>query len=108
MTIRLPATATVLRNHAGKDRLYPHWSFSHIYQISTQYVPNFHGKLQASGLMGYHEAVDRHVVHDQGDKTAICWLGKSGARKTLAFEFQWFRWRQRHGYGGCLTPEVNR
>jgi len=37
------------------------------------------------GLNIAHEAVDRHVLHGLGAKTAVRWLGKSGARMELSF-----------------------
>ena len=37
------------------------------------------------GINIAYEAVDRHVAHGQGAKTAIRWLGKSGARRELSF-----------------------
>ena len=37
------------------------------------------------GLNIAHEAVDRHLAHGRGERTAIRWLGKSGARRTLSF-----------------------
>jgi acetyl-CoA synthetase len=37
------------------------------------------------GLNIAHEAVDRHVAAGLGSKTAIVWLGKDGARRTLSY-----------------------
>jgi acetyl-CoA synthetase len=37
------------------------------------------------GLNIAHEAVDRHVLHGHGDRTALRWIGKSGARRELSF-----------------------
>jgi acetyl-CoA synthetase len=41
--------------------------------------------LPAGGLNIAHEAVDRHVAHGRGGKTAIRWLGKSGARREFTY-----------------------
>jgi acetyl-CoA synthetase len=41
--------------------------------------------LPAGGLNIAHEAVDRHVAHGRGGKTAIRWLGKSGARREFSY-----------------------
>lgn len=38
-----------------------------------------------AGLNIAHEAVDRHVLHGRGEKTALRWIGKSGARRDLSF-----------------------
>ncbi len=38
-----------------------------------------------AGLNIAYEAVDRHVAHGRGGKTAIRWLGKSGARRDLSY-----------------------
>lgn len=32
-----------------------------------------------------YEAVDRHVLHGNGDETALLWLGKDGERQTLSY-----------------------
>lgn len=37
------------------------------------------------GLNMAYEAVDRHLVHGRAGKTAIRWLGKSGARRQLTY-----------------------
>ena len=37
------------------------------------------------GLNIAHEAVDRHLAHGRGERTALRWLGKSGARRKLSF-----------------------
>ncbi|HEY0884159.1 MAG TPA: AMP-binding protein, partial [Ramlibacter sp.] len=37
------------------------------------------------GLNIAHEAVDRHLLHGRGAKTAIRWLGKDGQRRELSF-----------------------
>jgi acetyl-CoA synthetase len=37
------------------------------------------------GLNMAYEAVDRHLEHGRGGKTAIRWLGKSGERRELSF-----------------------
>jgi acetyl-CoA synthetase len=37
------------------------------------------------GLNMAHEAVDRHVSHDRGDRTAIRWIGKGGQRRELSY-----------------------
>ena len=37
------------------------------------------------GLNMAHEAVDRHVLHGRGDKTAIRWIGKGGQRRELSY-----------------------
>jgi acetyl-CoA synthetase len=41
--------------------------------------------LPAGGLNIAHEAVDRHLLHGRGDKTAIRWLGKAGERRELSY-----------------------
>jgi acetyl-CoA synthetase len=38
-----------------------------------------------AGLNIAHEAVDRHLAHGRGTKTAIRWIGKSGARRELSY-----------------------
>ncbi len=37
------------------------------------------------GLNMAHEAVDRHVAHGQGHKTALRWIGKTGRRVELSY-----------------------
>jgi len=37
------------------------------------------------GLNIAHEAVDRHVLHGHGARTAMRWIGKSGARRELSY-----------------------
>ena len=37
------------------------------------------------GLNIAHEAVDRHLLHGRGTKTAIRWLGKNGERRELSY-----------------------
>jgi acetyl-CoA synthetase len=41
--------------------------------------------LPAGGLNIAYEAVDRHLAHGRGDKTAIRWLGKAGTRRELSY-----------------------
>jgi acetyl-CoA synthetase len=41
--------------------------------------------LPAGGLNIAHEAVDRHLLHGRGHKTAIRWLGKAGERRELSY-----------------------
>jgi acetyl-CoA synthetase len=41
--------------------------------------------LPAGGLNIAHEAVDRHLVHGRGGRTAIRWLGKGGERRELSY-----------------------
>ena len=41
--------------------------------------------LPAGGLNIAHEAVDRHLLHGRGGKTAIRWLGKSGDRREFSY-----------------------
>jgi len=43
------------------------------------------GLPDGAGLNIAYEAVDRHVAHGLGGKTAIRWLGKSGDRWTLSY-----------------------
>ncbi|MDZ7677683.1 MAG: acetate--CoA ligase [Acidimicrobiales bacterium] len=38
-----------------------------------------------AGLNIAHEAVDRHLTHDRGDRVAIRWLGKGGSRRDLTY-----------------------
>jgi len=38
-----------------------------------------------AGLNIAHEAVDRHLAHGRGDKTAIRWLGKTGQRREFSY-----------------------
>jgi len=38
-----------------------------------------------AGLNIAHEAVDRHLAHDRGGKTAIRWLGKAGQRREFTY-----------------------
>ncbi|SEB20552.1 acetate--CoA ligase [Variovorax sp. YR216] len=44
------------------------------------------GLPQGGGLNMAHEAVDRHLLHGRGRKTAIRWIGKEGSRRELDFE----------------------
>ena len=41
--------------------------------------------LPAGGLNIAHEAVDRHLRHGRGDRTAIRWIGKAGERRDLSY-----------------------
>jgi len=41
--------------------------------------------LPAGGLNIAYEAVDRHLLHGRGNKVAIRWIGKSGARRALSY-----------------------
>jgi acetyl-CoA synthetase len=41
--------------------------------------------LPAGGLNIAHEAVDRHVAAGRGDRIALRWLGRNGARRDLAY-----------------------
>jgi acetyl-CoA synthetase len=41
--------------------------------------------LPAGGLNIAHEAVDRHLRHGRGGKTAIRWIGKAGERRELTY-----------------------
>ena len=41
--------------------------------------------LPAGGLNIGYEAVDRHLAHGRGPRTAIRWLGKAGARRELSY-----------------------
>jgi acetyl-CoA synthetase len=41
--------------------------------------------LPAGGLNIAHEAVDRHLAHGRGERTAIRWIGKAGARRELSY-----------------------
>jgi len=41
--------------------------------------------LPAGGINIAHEAVDRHLLHGRGSRTAIRWLGKGGARRELSY-----------------------
>ena len=43
------------------------------------------GLPDAGGLNIAYEAVDRHVLRGRGAKTAIRWLGTSGARREISF-----------------------
>ena len=38
-----------------------------------------------TGLNIAYEAVDRHLAHGRGDRIALRWLGKSGARRELSY-----------------------
>lgn len=38
-----------------------------------------------SGLNIAHEAVDRHATGEAGERTAIRWLGKAGARREIRY-----------------------
>ena len=38
-----------------------------------------------AGLNIAHEAVDRHLAHGHGAKTALRWIGKAGARRELSY-----------------------
>jgi acetyl-CoA synthetase len=40
---------------------------------------------EGGGINIAYEAVDRHLKHGRGDKTAIRWLGKSGERQELSY-----------------------
>ncbi len=37
------------------------------------------------GLNIAHEAVDRHLLHGRGERIALCWIGKSGARRDVSY-----------------------
>ena len=41
--------------------------------------------LPGGGLNIAYEAVDRHVAHGRGSKTALVWLGKDGTRLDLSY-----------------------
>jgi acetyl-CoA synthetase len=41
--------------------------------------------LPGGGLNIAYEAVDRHLVHGRGDRLAIRWLGKDGARQDISY-----------------------
>ena len=41
--------------------------------------------LPAGGLNIAHEAVDRHLAHGRGDRTALRWIGKAGARRDFSY-----------------------
>ncbi len=41
--------------------------------------------LPAGGLNIAHEAVDRHLRHGRGARTALRWIGKSGARRDVTY-----------------------
>ncbi|MEJ8810802.1 acetate--CoA ligase [Variovorax ureilyticus] len=43
------------------------------------------GLPQGGGLNMAHEAVDRHLLHGRGSKTAIRWIGKDGSRRDLDY-----------------------
>ena len=43
------------------------------------------GLPDGAGLNICYEAVDRHLQHGRGNKTALRWLGKSGERRELTF-----------------------
>jgi acetyl-CoA synthetase len=43
------------------------------------------GLPDGNGINIAYEAVDRHLNHGRGDKTAIRWLGKSGDRQELSY-----------------------
>jgi acetyl-CoA synthetase len=43
------------------------------------------GLPEGRGLNIAHEAVDRHVLHGNGAKTALRWIGKAGARRELSY-----------------------
>ena len=38
-----------------------------------------------AGLNIAHEAIDRHLAHGRGAKTALRWIGKSGARREFSY-----------------------
>jgi len=42
-------------------------------------------ELPAGGLNIAYEAIDRHVVHGRGGRTAIRWLGKGGERREFSY-----------------------
>jgi acetyl-CoA synthetase len=49
-----------------------------------------HARAQLDGLPGgelniAYEAVDRHLVHGRGDRSAIVWLGKDGAVRNFSY-----------------------
>jgi len=41
--------------------------------------------LPGGGLNIAHEAVDRHLAHGRGDRLALRWLGKDGARREFTY-----------------------
>lgn len=41
--------------------------------------------LPAGGLNIAYEAIDRHLAHGRGGRTAIRWLGKGGERRELSY-----------------------
>ena len=41
--------------------------------------------LPHGGLNNAYEAIDRHVVHGRGDKTAMIWLGKNGEEERFTY-----------------------
>ncbi|PLW78477.1 acetate--CoA ligase [Cohaesibacter celericrescens] len=41
--------------------------------------------LPNGGLNIAHEAIDRHVAHGLGEKTAICWLSKGDSRREISY-----------------------
>ncbi|HAU57047.1 MAG TPA: acetate--CoA ligase [Comamonadaceae bacterium] len=43
------------------------------------------GLPDGAGLNMTHEAVDRHLLHGRGTRTALRWLGKSGERRDLSY-----------------------
>jgi acetyl-CoA synthetase len=43
------------------------------------------GLPDGKGLNIAHEAVDRHVQHGRGEKTALRWIGKTGQRRELSY-----------------------
>jgi acetyl-CoA synthetase len=44
-------------------------------------LPGTDGTPGGGGLNIAHEAVDRHLQHGRGPRTALRWLGKGGARR---------------------------
>jgi acetyl-CoA synthetase len=43
------------------------------------------GLPEGRGLNIAHEAVDRHVLHGRGAKTALRWIGKNGGRRDISY-----------------------
>ncbi|MGH1571074.1 acetate--CoA ligase [Methylobacterium sp. P31] len=55
-------------------------------RFSWQQARAFVDGLPGGGLNIAHETVDRHVVHGQGTKVAIRWIGRDASPRDLTFE----------------------
>lgn len=77
-TIHKPAEPSVQPNLADPEGVAASFSWDDA-------RPQLDGLPDGAGLNIAYEAVDRHLHHGRGARTAIRWLGKSGDRRELSF-----------------------